>query len=235
VAKCVVCSKSAGPFHSLHKACLPDYQNTRKCLRENLAEYIAQESSLDKAATLHVCKPSDQFSSEHFKELFIKAWQEEAKHAVKDAELNLSTAKKLVHVAELFDVDDSDVDGYLYTRLSNVEFLEKINNKKPLGVNLDTPVGIELGSSESIVWEFKKILKNEQQRFSQEKQWTVLSSVMNSVLMRSRYKQLAEKTETAGLLVVTNRGLHYKYNEAVTNTKFSEFKRTQQARCRTPM
>jgi len=223
VAKCVVCSKSSGPFHSLHKTCLPEYQNTRKCLRETFTDYIAAaEFSADSYNSLNACKPSDQFSQIHFKELFIKAWQEEAKLAIKDAAPNLLTAKKLVDLAEKFDVDDEDVDGYLFTRLSNVEHLERIQNKKPLDVSLDAPAGIELSSSEAIVWKFKKISKNEQERFSQEKQWTVVKSVLNNVLMKSRYKELAISTEEAGMLVVTNQGLHYKKDQAVRSTRFSE-------------
>jgi hypothetical protein len=231
VAKCVVCSKSAGPFHSLHKICLPRYQDTRRCLREKFAYYIsAEEFSEDVSAdisaniidTLNACASSAKFSKLHFKELFVKVWQEQAKLTIKDSSPHLLTAKKLVHLADGFDVNDDDVDEYLYTRLYNVQYLELLQNKESLNVSLDVPEGIELNSNESIIWEFKQTTKQEQQRYSQEKQWTVFSSVLNSILMKKRYKELAVKSQKSGALLVTNQGLLYQHNNAVTQTKFSE-------------
>jgi hypothetical protein len=223
VAKCVVCSKSAGPFHSLHKACLSTYQDTRGCLRKKLADYITAEAfSINLIETLNACKPSEKFSKLHFKELFIKTWREEAKLTTKDSSPNLLTAKKLVHLAEAFDVSDEDVGEYLLTRLSCVEHLDRLKTNKPLESKFDVPAGIELWASESIIWIFKPTAKQEQQRFSQEKQWTVFSSVSSAILMKKRYKELAVKSEKSGMLLVTNQGIHYQYNSAVTQTKYSE-------------
>lgn len=223
MAKCVVCSKSAGPFHSLHKVCLATYQDTRKCLREKIPEYISSnETSADIVESLNACKSSEKFSTSHFKELFVKTWQEQAELTVKNSSPHLSAANKLVQLADGFDVNDNDVDGYLYTRLFNVEHLDRLQNKKPLNVNLEMPADIELGSDESLVWEFKQTTKQAQQRYSQEKQWTVFSSVLSNVLMKKRYKELAVKNHESGQLVVTNQGLHYRHNNTVTKTKYSE-------------
>ena len=227
MAKCVVCSKSAGPFHSLHKACLSTYQDTRRCLREKFSDYItsdefSEDVSADIIDILNDCRSLEKFSKPHFKELFIKVWQEQAKRTIKGSSPDLLTAKKLVHLADGFKINDDDVEEYLYTRLFNVEYLELLQNKESFNVSLEAPMGIELNNDESIVWKFKQITKQEQQRYSHEKQWTVFNSVLNSTLMKKRYKGLAVKSEKSGVLLVTNQGLHYQHNNAVTQIKFSD-------------
>lgn len=223
MARCVVCSKSAGPFYSLHKACLPAYQDTRKCLREKISDYIAlPEFSEEFIEILSACKSSEQFSKPHFKELFIKAWQEQAKITVKNSSPDLLAAKKLVQLADGFAVADEDVEEYLYSRLFNLEYLDLLQNKKSLDLNIEVPVDVELASNEVVVWKFQQISKQEQQRYAQEKQWTVFSSVLSTILMKKRYKQLAVKSRDLGTLLVTTQGLHYCHNNVVTMTKFTE-------------
>ena len=223
MAKCVVCSKSAGPFHSLHKSCLPSYQDTRRSLREKFSDYItAEEFTTDAVETLRACKLSENFSEVHFKELFVKIWQEQAKLTVKDSSPHLLNAKKLVQLADGFDLSDKDVEEYLYTRLYNVGYLELLQKKQSLNISLEVPVGIELDGNEAIVWKFERTTKHEQQRFSQEKQWTVFNSVLNTSLLKKRYKELAVTSEESGILLVTNQGLHYQHNSTVIRTRFSE-------------
>jgi len=224
VGKCVVCSKSAGPFYSLHKSCLSVYQDVRKCLHDAFFDCIDSAEDLsDPADTIRSCKPSKQFSESQFKELVIKAWKKQAEHVVKDALADLAAAKILLHIADGFDINNEDVEDYLLARLSNVKYFDRIRNNQPVDKHFErVPEGIELEQYESVIWEFSDVSKAEQQRFPQEKQWTVLSSLLNIILMKKRYKELAIKTQKSGLLLITNQGLYYKNNETITQTKFSE-------------
>lgn len=224
MAKCVVCSKSAGPFYSLHKACLAVYQNTRKCLEDKFSDcMVSADTSSDVVTSIQSCKPSAQFSETHFRELVSKAWLKQAKPIVKSASLNLAAAKVLLLIADGFDFNNQDVDDYLLVRLSNIEYLDRLQKNQPIDKSFnDIPQDIELGEHETIVWEFQNIQKTEQQRYSQEKQWTVFGTVLSNIMMKKRYKELAVKIEESGILLVTNQGLHYKNNKTILQTKFSE-------------
>lgn len=224
MAKCVVCGKSVGPFYSLHKSCLSSYQGTRKSLKDILTECIASgESSLEVVTKIQSCKPSAHFSEAHFKQLFLKAWQEQACVTIKDTTLNPAATKKLLHLAEKFNLNKEDVDEHLLTRLYNVEYLNRLQKKLPLGKAFQQVADeLELEQHETIIWVFKDTAKSEQLRYSQGKQWTVLSSVLNNVFMKKRYKQLAVNISDAGTLYVTDQSLYYKIQKTISRTKFSE-------------
>ncbi len=224
MGKCVVCRKYAGPFHSLHKACLPVYRNTQECLEDQISECIASgNSSSDIVVTMQSCNPSKQFSESLFKVLVLKAWLKQAELIIKDSSLNLAGTKILLRIADGFGINNQDVDDYLLVRLSNVEHFERLQNNQPIGKDFgDAPEGIDLEQNEVIVWEFSDTTRTEQQRYSQEKQWTVFSTVLNNIMMKKRYKELAVKIEESGALLVTNQGLYYKNNKALLQTKFSD-------------
>ena len=224
MGKCVVCNKSAGPFHELHKACLSTYQNTRKCLREKLADSVnSAEISSQAIEDLHACKSSNQFSSTHFKELFSKYWQEHAVLIVKESSLNLVAAKNLLHIADEFMITDKDVDDFLYTRLSNFKHLNRIYQEKPAEKYIGhVPEGIEFKENEYIIWQFEDTDKSKQENYSQQKPWTILNSLLDNMFMKSRYKTLDVRVEESGKLIVTNQGLFYLYKDSVIETKFSD-------------
>ncbi len=224
MSKCIVCSKSAGPFHSLHKACLPVYQNTRKCLENKFSDCIASaDSSSDVVVTIQSCNPSKQFSVTLFKVLVSKAWFKQAELVIKDSSLNLAATKVLLRIADGFGINNQDIDDYLLVRLSNVEQLQRLQNNQPIDKCFeDISEEIELEQHEAIVWKFSDTARTEQQRYSQEKQWTVFSTVLSNIMMKKRYKELAVKIEESGTLLVTNQGLHYKNNKTILQTKFSE-------------
>jgi len=222
VGKCVVCSKSCGPFNELHKACLPAYQGTRKCLHENFTGL--QNIKHDATDAIQSCKTAENFSIVQFKSLVIEAWQKQAKLVVKDPQLDVESAKILLDIANGFGIKNADVDEYLLVRLSNIEHLEQLQNHQTIKQSVaHLPDEFEFESEEVSVWRFEETTRNEPQRYSQEKEWTVLRSVMNNVFMKKRYKALATKIEESGVLVVTNQGLHYKNKTSVSSIKYSEF------------
>lgn len=224
MGKCVVCNKSAGPFHELHKACLSTYQDARKCLREKLADLVkAADISSQTIEALYACKPSNQFSSAHFKELFTKYWSEHAALIVKESSLNLIAAKNLLFIADEFNLTDKDVDDFLYTRLSNFEHLDRINQEKAsekfIGL---VPDSIKFDEGEYIIWQFENTDKSEQEKYSQQKSWTILNSLFDNMIMKSRYKALDVRVEESGNLIVTNQGLYYLHRDSVKETKFTD-------------
>lgn len=224
MGKCVVCSKSAGPFHQLHKSCLPVYQAARKCLHDKFSTCLESDAVVsDLLESIQSCKPNEQFLLSQFKELLVHQWQKQAKLVVKKSTLDVASAKILTSIADRFEIKNEDVDEFLLVRLSNIEHLDRLQKKQIIEKTFDhLPEGIELQQNEIIVWEFKDTSRAEQQRFSQEKEWTVFSSVMNNAFFKKRYKELAVKTEEAGTLLITNQGLFYKNKQSVSHTKFSE-------------
>ncbi len=184
---------------------------------------VSADTSSDVVTSIQLCKPSAQFSESQFKELVSKAWLKQAEPIVKSSSLNLAAVKNLLLIADAFDFNSQDVDDYLLVRLSNAEHLDRLLNNQSIDKSFDEiPEGIEFGEHEAIVWEFQNIQKSEQQRYSQEKQWTVFRSVLNNIMMKKRYKELAVKIEESGTLLVTNQGLHYKSDETILQTKFSD-------------
>ncbi len=242
MGKCVVCSKSAGPFNSLHKTCLPDYQSVRKCLHDTFHEYIQlaedrpgrsdlieplepQETldTPDPLIAIESCKTSANFSEVQFKELVSKAWIEQAERVVKNSNLDSNVTRSLLLIADKYNIESEEMDEYLMVRLSNVEHLERIQNNQTI-VNDFGKVAddIALMKNENIVWVFENTTRSEPQRHSQGKQWTVFSSVLNNILMRKRYKELAMKVDESGILLVTDHSLYYKSKEVQLQTKFSD-------------
>lgn len=224
MGKCVVCGKSAGPFYSLHKSCLSVYQGVRKCLHDAFFDCIdSAEYFFDPVDTIRACKPSKKFSKSQFKKLVIKAWEKQAELVFKDSLANLAATKHLLQIADEFGINNEDVEDYLLVRLSNAEYFDRIRNNQPVNKQFEhVPEGIELEQYEFVIWEFSDASKTEQQRFSQEKQWVVLSSLLNNILMKKRPKELAIKTQKSGILLITNQGFYYKNNENITRTKFTE-------------
>ena len=111
MGKCIVCNKSAGPFYSLHKACLPCYRESQLCLKTKLSAYLSSEEKIS-VSDIQSCRPSENFSEFYFKQIFIKAWQEHANQVVSHASLNILSANKLVHLASEFDVSKSEVEPF---------------------------------------------------------------------------------------------------------------------------
>ncbi len=224
MGKCVVCSKSAGPFNSLHKSCLSDYQGVRKCLHDTFPECVEpNQDAFDPLAAIQSCKSSADFSEVHFKELVFKAWLKQAKLVIKDSSLNVNATNHLLRIADAFNFSNEDIDDNLLVRLSNVEYLDRIQNNQSIEKDFGHIASdITLMQNEAIVWAFEDARKSEPLRYSQGKQWTILSSVLNNILMRKRYKALAVKVEESGTLFVTNHCLHYKNNEINSQTMYSD-------------
>ena len=136
---------------------------------------------------------------------------------------NPKATKNLLSIASEFSISNQDVDDFMLLRLSHVEHLDQIQKKQIIDKKFENvPAGIELDGRENIVWEFNDVAKTEQQRYSQDKQWTVARSVLNNILMKKRYKELAVIVNESGTLLVTNQGLYYKDKDVITQTRFSQ-------------
>jgi len=186
----------------------------------NCTEKEVQPS--DAVEELQSCKPTPQFLKSHFKELVVKNWLKQAEAHIKEPSPDFAATNVLIRIAESFDISDEDVEGYLVTRLTNLEYLECIEKNQVIEKEFEHQAEIDLNREEIIVWEFKNTAKNEQQRYSQDKQWTVLSSVLNNILIKKRYKDLAVKVEESGVLIVTNQSIYYKVRNDITQLKFSD-------------
>ena len=170
---------------------------------------------------LQNCKPSPQFSASLFKELVIKTWSIQAEKCANRSSINTKAAKSLIKVAEQFDLQVGADEKDLVNRLTNLETLECLQLNKLIEPNVENiPEEIVLLEEEKTIWYFEIITRTEQQRYSQEKNWTVLRSVLDNSLLKSRYKQLATKTESAGKLFLTSHALYYLNQNKVSKTKF---------------
>ena len=224
MGKCIVCSKSAGPFYSLHKACYKIYQNTRECLEQTLSKCIRSDVHGDELIdSLHSCKPPSNFSLSLFESLIKRAWQDQSKAVLKGKPLNSKHANYLLAVAPQLEIEDKDVEPYLFSKLANLEHLICINQDKAVSINSSALNDkIDLIDDESLLWVFEDTLKVEQLRYSEEKQWTVLQSIINNLFSKSRYKELAVKTEAAGNFAITNQHYHYITKEKTISVRITD-------------
>ena len=79
-------------------------------------------------------------------------------------------------------------------RLSNLEYLDAVQNNQKIEKQSNYEIDIlELESGEHVIWQFEKIDRAEQQQYSQQKEWTILNSLLDNLLMKSRYKALDVK------------------------------------------
>lgn len=224
MGKCIVCSKSAGPFYSLHKACYKIYEGARECLEQTLSKCIRSDVHGDELLdSLYSCKPQSNFSLSLFESLIRRAWQDQAKEVLKSQPLNSNHAKYLLAVAPELEIQDKDVEPYLFSKLANLENLICINQNKAVSINSSVLNNkIDLIDDEALLWVFEDTLKVEQLRYSKEKQWSVFQSIVNNLFSKSRYKELAIKTEAAGYLAITNQHYYYITKEKTIKVRITD-------------
>jgi len=127
VAKCIVCSKSAGPFYSLHKACHLVYRNTLTCLEDKFTSPLLESDAYsDLIEEVKACKPATPFSSDLFTKLLVKAWSTQAKQCVKSSNFQVERANNLILLAKEFEITDENLEPYLFTRLKNIPYLDTL-------------------------------------------------------------------------------------------------------------
>ena len=222
MGKCIVCNKSAGPFYSLHKVCLPVYRDAQQCLKAKLSSYLDSEEE-ESIADIKACRPSEGFSEYHFKQICIKAWQEHARNVVSQKSLNVPVTKKLLNFANEFDIYKNETEPYLISRLMNIEYLQALQNNQSIEFHSSFDMTeIELNQGEHAIWQFDEIDKSEQHQYSQQKSSTIFNTLLDNLFMKSRYKPLDVKLEKSGKLLITNQALHYLLDNSVKETKFSD-------------
>ena len=224
MGKCIVCSKSAGPFYSLHKACYKIYEDTRECLKLTFSKCIQSDLQGDQLLdALQSCKPPTKFSLSLFESLIKRTWQDQSKEVLKRKPLNSIHAKYLLSVARELEIEDEDVEPHLFFKLENLEHLICINQNKPISISSQALIDeIELIDNETLLWVFEDTLQVEQLRYSQEKQWTVFQSILSNLFSKSRYKELAVKTEATGMFAITNQHYFYITKEETIRVKFTD-------------
>lgn len=211
MGKCIVCNKSAGPFYTLHKACYQVYEDTRERLRQVFSKSIESSVQADEFVdALKGCRPSSSFSSSLFESLVKHIWQEQANQIIKSKSLNAEHAKFLLYVAPALQIEDKDVEQYLFTRLANIEHLVSINQKQHISKPFtEMHQVIDMVKDESLIWVFEETLMLEQQRSSETKQWTVFQSIVNNLFKKSRYKKLDVNVEAVGKLAITSQNIFF--------------------------
>ncbi len=211
MGKCIVCNKSAGPFYSLHKACYQVYEDTRECVRQvfsNSIKFSLEANAF--AAALNDCRPSASFSSSLFDSLVKRIWQEQANQIIKGKSLNAEYANYLLNLALELEIEDKDVEQYLFTRLSNIEHLVNINQMQPISRSF---TGIhqlmDMVNDESLIWVFEETLMLKRQNSNENKKWTEFQSIVNILFKKSRYKQLEVIVEAVGKLAITSQNIYF--------------------------
>lgn len=193
-------------------------------MREQIRLYVGNNGSDSEIAeTIQVCKPSEKYSNQLFEELIFKVWTEEANKCVKRSSIEVNVANNLLTFAENCNIKNKKVEQYLLKRLENIKYLDRLQKNQAIGKDFSIdPAKLALSESEKIIWQFEDISKIEQERYSQEKPWVLLRAVLNNAMLRSRYKELATRTEDAGELIITNLALYYLNNNKTKETKFSD-------------
>ncbi len=223
MGKCIVCNKSAGPFYSLHKTCYQVYEDTRESLHKAFSKCVeSSEHSSKFVATVNECKPASAFSQNLFTSLVKREWQDQAKKIIQSKSLNASHARNLLSTATVLEIQDKDVEPHLFTRLANVEYLERLDQNQTISANFpELYKEIDMANDESLMWVFEETLKVEAKR-QRDQQWTIFHSILNNLFNRSRYKQLDVEVEAMGQLVVTDRSLYYVTKRNTTKINFAD-------------
>ena len=221
---CIVCNKYAGPFYSLHKACYQVYKDAHACLLQEFTESVAISAPIEEfAEALLDCRPSASFSLRTFESLVKRAWQEHAKQTVKSKLLYADRANYLLNIARTLSIEDQDVEPYLFTRLANIEHLARLNQKQSAIKNFSSVEDkMLLLHGESLIWVFEQAKKVVQNRYSEQKPWSIYQSILNNLFKRSRYKELAVTTEAIGQLAITNQRILYITPKETLHVDFAE-------------
>jgi len=207
VGQCVVCAKSTGPFQALHKKCLPIYHATQESLELKISQSIASSLTAEKIVEeLASCKPSAAFSPLIFESMLRKAWHKQAKATIRQSPLNSKHAKTMLSLVDSLDIQAEDIEKFLIQKLENIEHLENLLEGLPSRKDFSHTA---IDESQSIIWIFSNVERQEQNTISAEKEWTIFQSVLNNLLNRSRYKKMSVKTEEEGELIIASSELYY--------------------------
>ena len=224
MGKCIVCNKFAGPFYSLHKTCYQVYEDTREDLHDAFSKSIKSFTPESKLVdTVRECRPPSSFSLRLFESLIVREWQDRALQVVKSKTPNGEQANYLLQIAQTFNIEDRDVEPHLFTRLSNVEHIERIQQEPSIsGLYSGSQAEVELENDEFLIWMIDEVLEVEQQRNSTNANWTIWQSIIVSLFKKSRYNELETKVEATGKLVITNKNLCYVTNKDTSKIAYAE-------------
>ena len=116
----------------------------------------------------------------------------------------------MLNLALELEIEDKDVEQYLFTRLSNIEHLVNINQMQPISRSF---TGIhqlmDMVNDESLIWVFEETLMLKRQNSNENKKWTEFQSIVNILFKKSRYKQLEVIVEAVGKLAITSQNIYF--------------------------
>ncbi len=211
--KCIVCNKSAGIFYSLHKSCYQIYEDTKKSLRQIVSTSFYTSDIDEVIEALYACRPKEIFSPYYYTKLLIHIWEEEAINITKSFNSSEHQASCLLQIAEKLGIEQKDVETSLFGRLEHIKYIQEIQNNNLISKTFDEKFDeLEFDEDEKITWVFNNAGLEEERRYSQEKSYSIFKTVLDSTLLRSRYKTLSTYREDAGRLIVTNKNLYYLKN-----------------------
>ena len=224
MGRCVVCNKFAGPFYKLHKSCYLVYEETRERLKASFSHAITVKQPYSELQnSIESCRPASKFSSDLFASLLTHIWEDHAKYALKARPLDPVSGNYLLEIASNLNINERDVEDYLFFRLSNIEALTIIQQKQSLRPIKDQSIEIEMGNDESLIWIFEGTSKIDQQRYAQNPQTTIFQTIINNLFSKSRYKELETKVETSGKLAITDQNLYYLSEKDSIRIALSDF------------
>ena len=224
MGKCIVCNKSVGPFYSLHKACLPVYESTNRCLQQAIADAVQSVPGRDGTrVAVEACLPSSAFSPKLFDTLIRKAWQAQATRILKSKSPDPGHAGRLLDIAQALGLEHWDVAPHLFMRLSNVEHLAGImQGKKPSKSFPAVPGEIGLEDDESLLWMFEGVHKVGQKKIDEPGKWALFQTILNSQFRRSRYRKREIEVQARGKLVITDHNIYYVTEQGTTKLGFAD-------------
>lgn len=218
MGKCIVCSKSAGPFYSLHKACYPVYESTNRCLQQAVADIASSTAGQEGIRQrVEACRPSSTFSQSLFETLITRAWQEQAARTVKSRSPDPGQANNLLGLASTFGLKEEAVDPHLFLRLSNIEHFTGIQQgRRPSRSFPDVRDEFGMDDEESLLWIFEGVRQVGQKRQVEPSRWALFQTILNNQFRKSRYREREMEVQAQGRLAITDQNIYYMSGQVPT-------------------
>lgn len=218
---CVLCGKSAGLLHSLHKNCYQQYQAETDKLVDVLASELSTLSSEQLTTKIHQQVEALPFVSEARARTLVRSLEkftETHLHAKQDMQKYADAWPALL--ANLQPDESLFIDATFIARQQNFTAFSALARGELPTCNVGENATI-LRDKESLWWRFDDASIHYLSAPKEEKKWSVATQLINN-MMPKKQKQVGYVSDTQWMLSVTNQRLLFMSDEEDLSISYQE-------------
>lgn len=204
---CVLCGKSAGLFHSLHKNCYQQYQAHTKRLVENLTVDLTTLPAEQLADKIHQQVESLPFVTEARARTLVRVLELFAEQHLQSRQDMQQYADSWPAILSSLQPDkDLFIDSAFLARQQNIAALTALSHGVLPACNA-TQNATLMSKNETLWWHFDEAGISPLTAPTKQKKWSVANQLMDNLVKKQQQPALNVHQEKGWMLSVTNQRL----------------------------